>query len=176
MSVYRRFYRSGGTYFFTVVLADRTGNLLTSHVDALRAAFASTKATLPFKIDAIVVLPEHLHALLTLPADDSDFSNRWRCIKARFSRALPRMAVARSGSRVRKHERTVWQRRFWEHVIRDEDDYARHVEYIHYNPVKHGHVPRAADWPYSSFHRYVREGVYPIHWASVDEGGMDYGE
>jgi putative transposase len=142
--------------------------LLTDHVDVLRSAFAEARRKRPFTIDAIVVLPDHLHCIWTLPDGDADFSARWHGIKWRFSRALPageRLSPRRTG----KGERGIWQRRFWGHVIRDETDLARHVDYIHFNPVKHGHVTSAADWPYSSFRRFVVAGVYPRDWAASSD-------
>jgi putative transposase len=173
----RRYVRAkvpGGTYFFTVNLAERSGSrVLIDEVASLRGAFAATMRDHPFRIDAVVVLPEHLHVLWTLPRGDADFSTRWALIKARFSRALEGNEY-RSRSRIRKRERGVWQRRYYEHVIRDEDDFGRHVDYIHWNPVKHGYVGRAVDWPYSSFHRYVRYGCLNAEWGVrvVDEGSF----
>ncbi len=166
MSNYRRAWVPGGTYFFTVNLLDRRQRLLTEHADALRDAFRRTRAERPFELLAIVVLPEHLHCLWRLPAGDADNASRWRSIKARFSRALP-TGEGRSARRRAKNERGIWQRRYWEHLIRDERDLQAHVDYIHINPVKHGHAARAVDWPYSSFHRYVRRGELPVDWASA---------
>ncbi len=172
---YRRNFVAGGTYFFTVTLDDRTSSALVEHVGALRAAFRTARQERPFKIDAIVVLPDHLHAIWTLPVDDADFSSRWKRIKASFTR---RLVVA--GVPVARHsngEYALWQRRFWEHTIRDERDFERHIDYVHFNPVKHGLVSRVGDWPHSSFHRYVRQGLLPSDWAGdVDEARMDFGE
>jgi putative transposase len=164
MTSYRRNIVLGGTYFFTVNLADRASRLLTDNIDVLRDAFRYTRHRHPFAIDAIVVLPDHLHAIWTMPEGDGDFAVRWALIKARFSRTLPRTEAA-SASRLRRRERSVWQRRYWEHTIRDEDDFAQHVDYIHFNPVKHGYTDNIADWPYSSFHRMLHLGVYPEDWA-----------
>lgn len=172
MTDYRRLRIQGGTYFFTVNLADRRRTLLTDHPEILRQAFRDTRAAHPFTIDAIVVLPDHLHCLWTLPDGDADFSLRWRQIKAAFSRALPPGEPV-SPSRRTKAERGIWQRRFWEHAIRDERDYALHLDYIHFNPVKHGYVDRVADWPYSSFQRWVRRGVYPPAWAGGDIAAVE---
>ena len=147
----------GGTFFFTVALLERRRRLLVEHIDELRAAFRTVRRSRPFSIDAIVILPDHLHCIWTLPANDADFSTRWRLIKAAFSRSIPN-GERLSMRRERTGERGIWQRRFWEHAIRDDTDLARHVDYIHFNPVKHGHVGRVEDWPYSSFHRYMREG------------------
>jgi putative transposase len=169
MRTYTRTRIPGAIYFFTVNLAERHGNdLLTKHIDELREAFRITKRAHPFVIEAMVVLPDHLHCLWRLPPDDSDFPMRWRLIKASFSRALaPEERV--SASRVQKGERGIWQRRYWEHVIRDEKDLHNHLDYIHYNPVKHGHVTTTIDWPYSSFHQYVAQGHYPADWVASPE-------
>jgi len=173
---YRRNFVPGATWFFTVNLAERRSNLLIEHIDALRTAFRYVRTRYPFQIDAIVILPDHLHAIWSLPEGDADFATRWRLIKSTFSRALPpgeRVSASRAG----KGERGIWQRRYWEHTIRDDDDIARHVDYIHINPVKHGFVGRVCDWPHSSFHRLVRQGVYPEDWAGdAAEAGGEYGE
>jgi putative transposase len=168
MSRYLRYRVKGGCYFFTVNLQDRKQRLLTEHIDLLRDAFRKVKQQRTFHIDAIVILPEHLHCMMTLPENDADFSGRWREIKKIFSKQLPTMEY-RSKTRIKRHERGIWQRRFWEHVIRDETDYINHVDYIHYNPVKHGWVAQVADWQYSSFHRFVEKGIYSSNWGkSVD--------
>jgi putative transposase len=164
MTTYRRNFVQGGCFFFTVNLAERRLRLLSDHVDLLREAFRSARHCHPFTIEGIVVLPDHLHAIWTLPEGDADFAVRWRLIKATFSRGLLR-GERISSSRARKGERGIWQRRYWEHTLRDDRDFARHMDYIHINPVKHGHVTRASDWPHSSFHRMVRHGVYPADWA-----------
>ena len=175
MPHYRRPRAPGACWFFTVNLARRHNQwLLVEKIDLLRAAVRKVKQDHPFQIDAMVILPEHIHAVWTLPPGDADFQCRWGLIKAGFSRALPRMETI-SPSRTRRGERGIWQRRFWEHKIRDDEDFWRHVDYIHWNPVKHGWVTRVADWPWSSFHRYLRAGVYPKDWASADEDG-DWGE
>lgn len=173
---YRRAHIPGACYFFTVNVLDRNSTLLTDHIDVLKGSIRHVKQRHPFRIDAMVVLPEHLHAMWTLPDGDADFSNRWRLIKSAFSRALPKdeHSVA---SRQSKGERGIWQRRFWEHVIRDEDDFANHVDYIHFNPVKHGHVNRPVDWPYSSIHKFIREGVVSHDWGCADNfDDMRFGE
>jgi putative transposase len=172
---YRRNFIRGGTYFFTVTLADRRSTILVDHVDALRAAFRRTRSERPFVVDAIVVLPDHLHAILTLPPTDSDFSGRWRRIKGHFSTSIikSRMPVTRHSN----GDLALWQRRYWEHTIRDEADFERHVDYIHFNPVKHRLVTRIRDWPHSSFQLYVRKGILPIDWAAdVSESAFDFGE
>lgn len=164
MPDYRRNRVPGGTYFFTVNLRDRRSNLLITHIDALRQAVRDTKAAMPFHIDAWVVLPEHLHCLWTLPAGDADFPNRWRAIKTAFTRSLP-TGEARTQVMPRRGERGIWQQRYWEHTIRDERDYAAHMDYIHFNPVKHGLVQHPAAWPYSTFRYCVSQGLYPTDWT-----------
>ncbi|MBI5611602.1 MAG: transposase [Gammaproteobacteria bacterium] len=175
MTNYRRATVPGGTYFFTVNLADRKLTTLVDRIDLLKHAIRQEVVAHPFRVDAFVVLPEHLHTIWILPAGEADFSSRWRRIKAEFSSALPGDEW-RSASRRAKGERGVWQRRFWEHLIRDERDYARHVDYIHFNPVKHGHVTRARDWPHSTFHEWVRNGQYPLDWAGGEDIDLDAGE
>jgi putative transposase len=174
MTEYRRAFVPGATYFFTVNLADRRKTLLVDHIDLLRDAIRYTQRRHPFVINAMVVLPDHLHAIWTLPSDDSDFPLRWRLIKTWFSRNLP-PGEHRRASRVDKGERAIWQRRYWEHLIRDETDFARHVDYIHWNPVKHGHVARVKDWPYSTFHRFARDGVLAKDWG-WDGDDASFGE
>lgn len=165
----------GAAYFFTVAILERHRHLLTDNVAALREAFRSVRAKRPFQIDAVVILPDHLHCIWTLPRGDADFSTRWRLLKSHFSRGITH-AERLSPRRLQKGERGIWQRRFWEHVIRDEQDFARHADYIHYNPVRHGWVERVIDWPHSSFHRYVRLGIYPPDWAApVGEMRSDLG-
>lgn len=161
---YRRNYVKGGTYFFTVNLLDRNKSLLVEHIDLLRESIRFVKSQRPFYIDAWVVLPDHLHAVLTLPDDDVDYSSRWREIKKRFSKSLPKTEFL-TQTRKRKSERGIWQRRFWEHTIRDDNDYWHHVNYVHFNPLKHGLVSQVADWPYSSFHRAVKQGIYANNWC-----------
>jgi len=161
---YRRAHATGGTYFFTVNLADRSSRLLVERVAVLRRAVRTVKQRHPFEIVAWVVLPDHMHAVWTLPLDDGDFFTRWLLIKASFSRAIEHGEPVR-GSRLHKGERGIWQRRFWEHQIRDEVDLARHVDYVHINPVKHGHAAGAAAWPHSSIHRYIRDGMVAADWA-----------
>ena len=174
MTTYRRNFISGGCFFFTVNLADRRLRLLTDHIDILRSAFRDTRQAHPFTIEAMVVLPDHLHAVWTMPEGDADFATRWRLIKTNFSRHLS-VSERISESRSAKGERGIWQRRYWEHTIRDETDFARHVDYIHINPVKHGLVTRVRDWPYSSFYRMVKLGVLPEDWAG-DVAAGSFGE
>lgn len=175
MTTYRRDRTPGATWFFTLNLADRRSRLLIEHIDPLRAAFHYTMRRHPWRIDAVVILPDHLHAICTLRADDTDYALRWRLIKSHFSRALPKDERV-SPSRASRGERGIWQRRYWEHRIRDERDFSRHVDYLHYNPCKHGHVQRVVDWPWSSFHRHVREGLLPEDWAGGVETGNGMGE
>ena len=165
MPNYRRAWQPGGTYFFTVALLLRQGNdLLTQHVDLLRECVRSVRERHPFKIHAWVVLPDHLHCVIELPPGDADFATRWRLIKMGFSKALPH-GEARSAVRARRGERGIWQRRFWEHLIRDEADFRAHMDYVHINPMKHGLVEHVADWPYSTFHGLVAQGVYARDWG-----------
>ena len=144
------------TVFFTVNLAHRGASLLVDRVQSLREAVMITRMNHPFAIDAWVVLPDHMHCIWTLPPGDSDYATRWRVIKSRFSRQMP--PVARRPSQVVRREHGIWQRRFWEHHIRDEADYVAHLAYCWNNPVKHGFVAHPADWPYSSYHRDNPDG------------------
>ena len=170
MSCYRRVRVPGASYFFTVNLASRGGAALSDHIGALRLAYARTAAEHPVFCDAMVVLPDHIHAVWTLPPEDVDYSIRWRKIKARFTR-FSRLSGATSLSKEFKRERGVWQRRFWEHTIRDDEDYASHIRYCWGNPVKHGLVTRAVDWPFSSIHRDIRAGRVDAEWAGEAAGG-----
>jgi len=175
MTNYRRIHVPGATWFFTVNLAERKGNrLLIENIDKLRMAFAYVKQRKPFIMDAVVILPEHLHCIWTLPADDSDISTRWNLLKSHFSRSIEKGGRI-SQSRENRRERGLWQRRFWDHLLRDQDDYNLHVDYIHWNPVKHGWVKRVTDWPYSSFHRFVENGIYSIDWR-CDKTFVVYGD
>jgi putative transposase len=153
MSNYLRNSTAGGLYFFTVNLADRRNTLLVDHIDALRDALQITWHSRPFKQHAIVVLPDHLHCIWQLPEGDSDYCTRWSHIKSIFSRSFPANEHI-SESRYFRRERGIWQRRFWEHHIRDETDYLAHVEYIKNNPVKHGYVTNACDWPYLKIRKF----------------------
>jgi putative transposase len=173
---YRRATVSGGSYFFTVNLADRTASTLVEHIADLRAVIEQVKLAHPFSIVAMVVLPEHLHAIWRLPPDDADYPTRGSLIKAGFSRRIAKGELVRA-SRLIKRERGIWQRRYWEHQIRDESDLARQVDYIHYNPVKHGWVKNVADWPHSTFHEYVKRQLLPPDWGRFsEEVGGDFGE
>ena len=172
---YRRNFIAGGTFFITATLADRSSSALVDHVEALRTAMTLTRRRYPFTLDAVVVLPEHLHIVMTLPDGDADFSNRCSLIKRRFTDA-----VATAQGHVPRHrngEPALWQRRFWEHTIRDDRDFERHVDYVHFNPVKHGLVSRVRNWPHSSFHRYVRRGLLPEDWGGdFALGQVNFGE
>jgi putative transposase len=165
MRNYLRMRAAGGVYFFTVNLAERRGNtLLLDRIGALRDAFGRTRMERPFSLEAIVVLPEHLHCIWRLPPGDDDFPTRWRLIKSRFSRAIV-ATERRSVSRLRQGERGLWQRRYWEHLVRDDEDYRHHLDYIHFNPVKHRLVRNAGDWPHSSLREWIARGAYPVDWG-----------
>ena len=176
MSRYRRAKIEGGLFFFTVTLADRSSDLLIRNIGRLRRAYRAATAEQPFETEAICVLPDHLHAFWSLPPGDADFASRWMRIKANFSRGLP-ASNTRSASKVAKREKGIWQRRYREHTIRDDKDFERHVDYIHFNPVKHGLVSRVADWPHSSFHRYSERGILPGDWGGdMRDIGGQFGE
>jgi putative transposase len=168
MPNYHRWHVSegGGCYFFTVNLLDRKKRLLVEHIDLLRDAFRIVKRKRPFHIDAIVILPEHLHCIWVLPQNDNDYSGRWREIKKHFSKNIPHTEHL-SPIRIKRNERGIWQRRFWEHTILDERDYNHHVNYIHYNPVKHGWVEHPRDWQFSTYHRYMQNNMYPAYWGKT---------
>ena len=168
MPNYRRKYIGSGTYFFTV--KTYKGQKLFSESAALgclRASMAAVKAKWPFEIQAMVVLPEHLPCIWTLPPELPDYSSRWGQIKRNFTKmwlSQSKVNIQVSSSRQKRKEQGFWQRRFWEHAIRDRDDFARHMDYIHFNPVKHKHVDCPHQWPYSSFHRWVKDGAYACDW------------
>ncbi len=173
MSRYRHASTAGSTYFFTVVAYRRRPILCDESMrTALRTSIENVRIVRPFVIDAWVLLQDHLHCIWSLPEGDADFSTRWMMIKRAISFAC-RDAYHRddwmSASKRKHRESTIWQRRFWEHQIRDDEDLARHLDYLHFNPVKHGYVSRVADWPYSTFHRHVKEGAYPADWAGAAE-------
>ena len=171
---YRRNFVPGGSYFFTVTLNDRKSFALVDHVEYLRNAFRITRTERPFAFDAIVILPDHLHVIMTLPDNDADFPGRWKRIKSIFTHRL-----AASGSPISRNHRgefALWQRRFWEHTVRDETDFERCADYIHFNPVKHGLVASPIDWRYSSLHRYVRAGLLPGDWGGAGEINGNFGE
>jgi putative transposase len=170
VSNYRRAYLPGGIYFFTVVTFNRVPIFTDENrVEALRQAFRKEMAARPFQIDAMVILPEHLHCIWRMPEGDADYSSRWREIKKAVSRQISTATNARN-------ERMVWQRRFWEHAIRDEEDWRRHVDYIHYNPVKHELASRPGEWAWSSFGNAVSKGWYEESWGDREPTtivGMD---
>nr|WP_321509538.1 transposase [uncultured Hyphomonas sp.] len=149
MSDYRRLFVPGGTYFFTLNLRDRRSDLLVRHITLLRESWQEVSKTRPFETLAAAILPDHMHMVITLPEGDADYPARLRLLKSGFTRRLPDAAKSEG----RKGERNVWQRRYWEHAIRDEADLEAHVNYVHYNPVKHGHVAEMDAWPYSTWHR-----------------------
>lgn len=166
---YRRAWCAGGWYFFTVVTYKRQPILtVPENISRLRMAFHHVKQKRPFGIDGIVVLPDHVHCVWRLPEEDRDFATRWRLIKHFFSRACFSLEETKSHSRKGKQERTVWQRRYWEHLIRNEEDWRRHMDYIHYNPVRHKLVARPCDWPHSSFQKVVKQGLYEWDWGSSE--------
>lgn len=164
MVAYRRARAAGGCYFLTLTLQDRSSDLLVRYSTQLRQCLLNVQTQMPFRLPALVVLPDHLHMLMVLPSDDADFSARVRKFKRAFVVTL-RQQVGVGVKTNAKGEANIWQRRFWEHLIRDEQDYRRQVDYIHFNPLKHGLVARVQDWPFSSFHHYVRQGLLPIDWA-----------
>ena len=172
MSRYRRAQTAGAIYFFTLVSYRRQPILCDPPVRAaLHNAIVSTRTKRPFSIDAWVLLPDHLHCIWTLPPDDADFSTRWSIIKRQVSvkcREAYRRSELITASKLKHRESTLWQRRYWEHQIRDDTDYMRHVDYIHYNPIKHKVCKSLAGWPYSTFHRYVEHGFYPSNWGCND--------
>lgn len=179
MPEYRRSQVAGGMYFFTVVTRRRRPVLTeTPARSALRTAIQQARTTLPFVIEAWVLMPDHLHCIWTLPRGDMNYPARWAIIKRHVSRAMgDNESALTEGSRQKRGEHGFWQRRFWEHLIRNEEDLRRHLDYIHWNPVKHGCARTVAEWPYSSFHRYVRDGVYEADWGGAGkilEG--DFGE
>jgi putative transposase len=172
---YRRSNISGASYFFTVTLAERKRTLLIDHVDHLRDSIRKVKQNHPFDLDAMVVMPDHLHTIWTMPKNDADFSTRWALIKSAFSRNID-LGERISQSRQSKGERGIWQRRFWEHLIRDETDFKNHVDYIHYNPVKHGFVTSPAEWRWSSIHKFIRQGIVSPSWTVGENFKGKFGE
>ncbi len=164
---YRRAFIPGGSYFFTLVTEKRRPIFDTvATIDVLRNAFRIVRTAHPFEIVAIVIMPDHLHCIWTLPPGDADYALRWRLIKSWFTRHCnPVLRLEPDSSRVRKQQQAIWQHRYWEHVLRDETDFRKHVEYIHYNPVKHGYATAPVDWPYSSFRRFVESGSYSKDWG-----------
>lgn len=175
MVQYRRNFIPGGTFFVTVTLEDRASSLLVEHVRLLRDAFRATRAKKPFTVDAIVILPDHLHTVMTLPRGDADFSDRWRQIKSHFTRSVVAAGVPLSANH--RGEYPLWQRRFWEHAIRNEHDLERCIDYVHYNPAKHRLASSPVDWQHTSLHRYIRDGILPADWGgSGATDNDDFGE
>jgi len=174
MPNYHRFRVGGGIYFFTVVTYHRRPFLVTpSAQKILHDSWETAQVRFPFETLAVCLLPDHLHCMWKLPDNDSNYSIRWRVIKNLFTVRYQKeveIEELRNESRIERHEAAIWQRCFWEHTILDEDDFEAHLDYIHYNPIKHGLVERAADWKWSSFHKYVNEGLYDINWIGGDEG------
>ena len=167
MPNYRRGNTPGATWFFTVNLLERHDNdLLVREIELLRACISKEKDRRPFTVLAWVVLPEHMLWLWRMPEGDADFATRWRRIKTDFSRSLPR-TERRSVVRAGRGERGIWQRRYWEHQIHNERSLQSHMDYIHFNPVKHGWAKRPVDWPHSSFPEHVARGTYPADWAET---------
>jgi putative transposase len=183
MPEYRRIRVKGGSYFFTVVTFGRRPFLIDHHVrTALRKGIQEVRQSLPFSVEARVMLPDHLHAIWTLPKNDDTFGSRWAVIKRTVSRQCGYLA-GNDGpineSPAKRSESGIWQRRFWDHLIRDDLDFQRHLDYLHWNPVKHGYVRRVIDWPYSTFHRFVNQGLYTPDWGGINEDEMakkDFGE
>jgi len=181
MPNYHRFFE-GGAYFFTLVTFNRLPILTSDPARSLlRSAWLDVRKRFPFTTVAICLLPEHLHCIWTLPEDDQNYSLRWKEIKRLFTRGYLREigpGEVRNSSRQTRGEAAIWQRRFWEHTLRDEDDLHRHMDYIHFNPVKHGMVKRVSEWPWSSFHRYVKMGYYDLDWGPPEEKaeGKAFGE
>ena len=179
MSHYRRANRDGGTYFFTLVSYRRQTILCNPPIrTALRNAIKTTQSKHPFTIDAWVLLPDHLHCIWTLPENDSDYAKRWRIIKQKVSRACSQEYKNENWiteSKKKHRESTIWQRRYWEHQIRDQEDYNHHIDYIHYNPVKHQLCTSPVHWPYSTLHRYIQKGIYTHDWAAEGNNFDDEG-
>jgi putative transposase len=171
---YRRAWHKGGTYFFTVNCLERKDNdCLVRNFGLLRSAIGKVKQSHPFHIHAWVVLPDHMHCVIELPECDADFAIRWMLIKMLFSKGIPN-SERRSDTRIERRERGIWQRRYWEHLIKDERDYQAHVDYVHINPVKHGLVKVVKDWQYSTFHKLVERGIYAQDWGGGMEGSLSY--
>lgn len=173
---YRRAWHKGGTYFFTVNCLQRKNNdCLVRNIKLLREVIAKVKQSHPFHIHAWVVLPEHMHCVMELPEGDADFAKRWMLIKMLFSRGVTKNERL-TRTRIERRERGIWQRRYWEHLIKDEWDYQAHMDYVHINPVKHGLVKAVQDWPYSTFHKMVEQGIYAQDWGGDMEGILGYGD
>lgn len=161
---YRRSDVKGATYFLTINLTDRTSDLLIREINLLRDAFRKTKISYPFNITAMVVMPDHMHILMELPENDNDYPLRIRLIKTHFSKNIPKKEQINT-SRLSKSERGIWQRRYWKHQIKDEKDMNSHIDYIHFNPVKHGYVASPIDWKFSSIHKFIKLEMLPENWG-----------
>ncbi len=170
---YRRYFQPGGTYFFTVVTYSRRKIFIQEKAfDLFNESICYVQGRKPFNINAFCVCPDHIHMIWTLPENDADYPTRWRLIKSYFSHHCKEgesLEISKSG--VKKYGKQVWQHRYWEHFIRNEEDYSRHVEYIHFNPVKHGLASSPSLWKYSSFQDYVSQGLYPVEWGTKEEMG-----
>ena len=180
MPEYRRVRIKGGTYFITIVTYHRAPIFVKpGAIEILRNVWEGTAKKFQFSTDAICLLPDHLHCMITLPEDDSNYSIRIREIKRLFTKHyqsnFPK-PLERDASHQDKKEATIWQRRFWEHTIRDEQDYKNHFDYIHYNPVKHGFVDQVSSWEWSSFHLYVKAGIYELDWGLDGNWDISFGE
>jgi putative transposase len=174
MPNYRRAWVPGGTYFFTINLLQRNHNdLLIRNIDLLRNVIQRVRRSHPFVIHGWVVLPDHMHCVISLPGGDANFEVRLRLIKSLFSKEIPKTEWL-SDTRFKRGERGIWQRRYWEHLIRDEKDFSAHMDYVHINPLKHGLVRKVIDWPYSTFHRLVEEGIYSSDWAGSGNEELNY--
>ena len=174
MARFRRVFTPGATWFFTVVAARRRPLLTDPRViSAFGTAMREVRQTLPFSMPAWVILPDHLHVIWTLPEGDKDYPRRWSIIKRRTSQLADFPTMARSCSMVARRESGLWQRRYWGHLIRDKEDLHRHIDYIHFNPVRHGDADVPAAWPYSSFARHVRDGTYPRDWCAAQDLAID---
>ncbi|MDP0298818.1 transposase [Glaesserella parasuis] len=172
MSNYRRNFTQGGIYFFTIVLQDRTSDLLVRYIDEFRCAYKETVEKYSFETIAITILPDHLHLILQLPENDDDYSIRLKFLKTRFTQKIPKEHRNPNFSREKRNEAGIWQRRFWEHYIRDEEDLEKYIAYTYYNPVKHNYVKNVSDWAYSSFHKDVQNGKFPMDWGSDVKNDM----
>ncbi len=172
MPNYKRAFVPGGTYFFTLVTYRRCPLFESeTHRNCLNYVIRRVQQSQPFDLPAICLMPDHLHCMMVLPENDVDFPGRWNAIKGLFSKEMRRNGMQGgvvSKGRSNKKEVGIWQRRYWEHLIRDEDDYRRHLDYIHFNPVKHGLVKSPIDWPWSSIHRYMRIGWYEPDWGKQE--------
>jgi putative transposase len=175
MPNYRRAYQPGGSWFFTVNLADRHKTTLVDKVDVLMSVIRRIKRQRPFRLDALVILPDHLHTIWQLPDGDTDFPGRWRAIKGGFSLAIP-LTEARTRVQIARSERGIWQRRYWEHLIRNDAEHRAYLDYCYFNPVKHGLVSAVRDWPHSTYHRDVRAGLYARDFDFRIDGPGAFGE